>query len=528
MKSDDMPPIGRSAFGGKSDLPPKGRSPFHLTSRGQRKSDSLHRTVLMRYGCISFLIGVGCASTVLDASWIPRPSELFFLFLAISGFFLVIRARWAGFIAVAIFGFLWMDGYHELRKPIPPPAEPISVTGVVRFADPMFNKQRLVVELPSEHLGRTALAYVYIERYPLRKVGTRVAFTCLFEVPKPFDTFAFDIYAARNGIDYVCRYPYLKEVDFEQGIRSVLFTVKEWYSQHFSWAFHQPENGLAQAMVLARVGELSQTLRIEFSRAGIVHVISISGLHMALLTMLLELMLQAVGFGRTFRFGILAIFSFFYLVILGFPPPAVRSVIMVLLLLFARIVGRPSQGMHLLLMAATIMVMQNPYALGFDIGFQLSFAALGGIMATNEWWERVLRFMPERFAFRSVTAMTCSAQLFTWPLTAYYFGMFSLVAPVANIAVAALLGPVLVGALLIPFAMSVPFAAPFIVWPTFFMLKALIIVAHYASAVPFAVIPLPAYSLPFTIVSFSVVGILYRLFIRKEKMSLHNSPPSLL
>lgn len=478
--------------------------------------------MLIRYGCISFLIGVGVAS------YLVRSFALFSVFacaVALASciaFTVITRIRWGWCVVALLCGFSWMLWYDRAHSWPPAPLEKITIRGAIQFVEPLYNKQRIVVSAEEPRSVRDARLFVYTERYPLQQVGAHIQFDCILEKPVVFDAFAYDIYAARNSIAYVCRYPVVTQLPHAPGVTSWFFAFKEWYSQSFRISFHEPENGLAQAMVLARAGELSQTLRTEFSRAGIVHVISISGLHMALLTMLLELILQAVGFGRTTRFGMLAVFSFLYLMILGFPPPAVRSVFMVLLLLFARIVGRPSQGMHILLLVATLMVVQNPYLLGFDIGFQLSFAALGGIMATNDWWEKMLWFIPERFVFRSVTAMTCAAQLFTWPLSAYYFGMFSLVAPVANIAVAALLGPVLVGALLTPLALFVPFAAPFVVWPTFFMLKALIIAAHYASEVPFAVIPLPSYSFPFTIASFSVIGILYRLFIQKKRTSLKN------
>ncbi|MBI4091080.1 MAG: ComEC/Rec2 family competence protein [Candidatus Komeilibacteria bacterium] len=415
---------------------------------------------------------------------------------------------------------LW---YDRLSAWPPAPVEKITISGTVQFVEPLYNKQRIILRADEPRPVRNARLFIYTERYPLRPVGSLLQFECVLEKPVAFDAFAYDIYAARNSIAYVCRYPAVTQLPWKHGIRSYLFALKEWYSRSFRISFHEPENGLAQAMVLARAGELSQPLRTEFSRAGIVHVISISGLHMALLTMLLEVVLQAFGLGRRVRFSMLALFSFFYLMILGFPPPAVRSAIMVLLLLFARIIGRPSEGTHILLLVATLMVVQNPYLLGFDIGFQLSFAALAGIMLTNEWWERVLRFVPERFAFRSVTAMTCAAQLFTWPLSAYYFGMFSLVAPFANIAVAALLGPVLVGALVAPFALAVPFAAPFVVWPTFFMLRGLVVAAHYASRVPMAVLPLPSHSLSLTIVSYALMGIVYLHYARKRKIHIRSS-----
>jgi competence protein ComEC len=79
------------------------------------------------------------------------------------------------------------------------------------------------------------------------------------------------------------------------------------------------------------------------------------------------------------------------------------------------------------------MLAHNPLLLRLDVGFQLSFLALMGIIYLMPAFQSLLRKVPTIFQLRNVLAMTLSAQVFTLPILVYNFGHFSLVAPITNV-----------------------------------------------------------------------------------------------
>jgi competence protein ComEC len=79
------------------------------------------------------------------------------------------------------------------------------------------------------------------------------------------------------------------------------------------------------------------------------------------------------------------------------------------------------------------MLLFNPFLLKLDVGFQLSFLAMLGIIYLLPIFQRVLRNVPNVFQLREIISMTFSAQIFTLPILIFNFGYFSLVSPATNI-----------------------------------------------------------------------------------------------
>ncbi|MEK7584764.1 MAG: ComEC/Rec2 family competence protein, partial [Patescibacteria group bacterium] len=357
--------------------------------------------------------------------------------------------------------------------------------------------------------------FVYMRRYPRVYEGAQVAFSCRPATAEPFENFAFDKYAARRGIHFQCLYPYIEVVKPPSGFRAVLSRIKEFYSDQYTTLFHEPESTLAKAMMLARYQEMPQTLRTAYSRAGISHVISISGLHISIIALIFDTMLIAFGGSRRLRATFLSTGLTLYLIILGFPAPALRSVIMALLIVLSRIIGRPYHILHGLLLAATVMVLANPMVLMFDIGFQLSFLALAGIALTGEMLPHFLTLIPEAFELRSLVSMTLGAQLLTWPLIMYYFGIFSVVAPISNVLIVPLLAPVLVGGLVVPLLAPVPVLQLFGAWPFYFMLRGMTLIAQWSAALPWAAFDFDTFSVGHLALAYVLTGVFF-FWIRKR------------
>ena len=108
------------------------------------------------------------------------------------------------------------------------------------------------------------------------------------------------------------------------------------------------------------------------------------------------------------------------------------------LFIFAQYLGRLNASSRAIVFAAAAMLAVNPLLLRSDVGFQLSFLAMLGIIYLMPAFQNCLKKIPVK-GLRDILSMTLAAQVFTLPILIYNFGYISLVAPVTNILIVPLL-----------------------------------------------------------------------------------------
>lgn len=176
------------------------------------------------------------------------------------------------------------------------------------------------------------------------------------------------------------------------------------------------------------------------SEAGLSHLFAVSGLHCTFLVTLLGLLIRP---GRRRLFAACAIAAlFFYMLMAGLSPSIVRSCIMLSFVLTAPLVRRDSDGLTSLSAALLVILLCNPYAAA-SISLQLSFAATMGILLCGgRLYRFFMKLEVEQALLRrlwSFLAANVSASLgalvFTIPLTAWYFNIFTLLSPLSNLLV---------------------------------------------------------------------------------------------
>lgn len=178
---------------------------------------------------------------------------------------------------------------------------------------------------------------------------------------------------------------------------------------------------------------------VAVQEAGLAHIFAVSGLHCAFLVTLLSLLIPAGH--RRLLCGVTVPVLLFYMVMVGLSPSVVRSCIMQLFLLTAPLFRRGSDPLTSLAAALTVILLVNPFAAG-SISLQLSFAAtLGMVLLTG----RLYRFLAAVYGGKNRhirgavhfvaanVATTLSATVFTVPLTAYYFNILVLAAPLTGL-----------------------------------------------------------------------------------------------
>ena len=183
-----------------------------------------------------------------------------------------------------------------------------------------------------------------------------------------------------------------------------------------------------------------QTVR-DFAATGIVHILSVSGAHIALLAGAIFCLARRLSIPDVWSAGIAAAAMVGYGMISGFSAPVVRSVIMGLIAMAAIGLGLLASASRALLLATLGMLIYEPRNL-FDISFQLSVGCTAGLLYLQpqlaDWLKGVL---PDWMT--SGVAATLAAQLAVIPFLSWYFSMFPLISLVANLLVVPILEAVI-------------------------------------------------------------------------------------
>ena len=206
----------------------------------------------------------------------------------------------------------------------------------------------------------------------------------------------------------------------------------------------EPEATILLGEVAGIRGRLPPALDADLVDSGLVHVLAISGIKVAIVAGLLQLMTAAIA-GRRAALGAIAGIGL-YTVVGGASASALRSAFMGSLSLVARSLRRDSEVLRSLLLAAAVMLAWRP-SLVADLSFQYSFLGVLGIHLFAEAAARQLGRVPK--GIREAMAVTTAAQVATLPLTAHYFQVVPLLAPVANAIVLPTLPVSIAGGLLL-------------------------------------------------------------------------------
>lgn len=243
---------------------------------------------------------------------------------------------------------------------------------------------------------------------------------------------------------------------------------------------------LLRGMVLGGDRGLPEATVEDFRTAGLSHILAVSGQNILLIVLLVRAIAIGCGVGHRGRIALPVVAIVIYVPLCGAQPSVIRAGVMGLAALAAVAASRPASRLYALALAAIVMLVWNPRATA-DIGAQLSFAAVLGIMAFTGPLSGALtrRFPALPTWVAEALAATVGATLATAPLMAWHFERVSVVSLVANVLATPLIGVIVwLGSLA---AAIGQFSAPLggvLNAPNAFALGALIEVAKTSAAVP--------------------------------------------
>lgn len=272
------------------------------------------------------------------------------------------------------------------------------------------------------------------------KRGDRIVLSGSVQAPasaRNFGGFDFGNYLAQKGVHWALTVKGASGVQVNPPDGFSITRLLRWNDEirvqagrRLERLFPGGEAGYMKGLLIGIREDLDPERFRDFSRLGLTHILAISGLHVGVYLWALLALCRKLGLTRERAMGIGFWTTPLYVVFTGSSPSVIRSGITAMTGLFAARRGLLKDGLSLLGLALTGMLVWNP---GYvtDVGFQLSFLVTAGLLAGVPAIGRLLPIR-SRLLNGSIT-VALTAQLVSFPLSIYYFNQFSLLSLPANL-----------------------------------------------------------------------------------------------
>jgi competence protein ComEC len=263
------------------------------------------------------------------------------------------------------------------------------------------------------------------------EVGTIVDVSGDAEPPARGRDFDWPAYLRRKGIAYELKLDTLRATGKRRaGVLGALDSARRRGEVALDAGVSSRRAAIARGMVLGEDERIDKLERDDFRRAGLSHVLAVSGQNVMLLCLLALPLLAVMRAGPRMRVAVPLALIGAYVPLAGAGPSLQRAGVMGAAGLVAVGAGRVASRWYALELAAAVTLAINPRVAG-DAGWQLSFAAVAGILVLAPPLQRALAGVPRLLA--EGIAMTVAATVATAPLIAHDFGSVSLSGLVANV-----------------------------------------------------------------------------------------------
>ncbi len=339
-------------------------------------------------------------------------------------------------------------------------------------------------------------------------------------------------YLKKEGIYHLSYYPEIKKIGNEKNFfYERIYLLREKLQENLRKSVRAPEVFLLEAVVLGKRDSFSDNLNEMLSISGTRHITAISGMHIVIISSLLFFLLTFFLLSRKKAVILSLLFIGFFIIFVGAPVSAIRAGIMGGLLLLSYFFYRQVFSFNLIIFAATILLLFNPFLLHFDLGFQLSFLAVCGIFflylpikdflsgkggdnVKTEKRDGFRKFFHRHEKVTDILSITLSAQIFVFPLILYNFGHISLFSVFMNIIIVPLLPLILVLGFLTAISGLSIFAIP-----AYLVLRAFLFLIERASTLPFSAIYIEDVSVLFVFLIYLLI--FYLIFKKNRERPFH-------
>lgn len=249
------------------------------------------------------------------------------------------------------------------------------------------------------------------------------------------------------------------------GEESIFKRLNNALSEHFYKYLSDDTASMMSSLLLGNDHLLDDSIKRDFSRIGISHVLALSGMHITIITMILGLALKPFKIHIVLKNLILISFTFFFVALTGFSDSAMRAGIMVCIFYLISMIGYGADTITTLLLSVSIICFVSPYSI-FSVSLMLSFLAMLGCLVSFKFIRKIklrIRLKPLRSVVYTLTS-TIFVLGFTLPVTFSTFGTLPLLSPLANIIIAPAFNLLIYFSVVLLALLGIPYLGDALAW----------------------------------------------------------------
>lgn len=279
-----------------------------------------------------------------------------------------------------------------------------------------------------------------------------LTYSSIRSVSKPLNPHQFDYhdYLKKQGVYGQLRITENEFVPLQHPSKTIVGSTanfrKDLIEKLKKQRFGKEQFGVIQALLLGQRNDIAEETYSNYKNAGAVHILAVSGLHVGILLLLLQFLLQPLERlpkGKTIKLITIVVMLWSYAFVAGLSPSIVRAVTMFSFLAYALYLNRPTNTFNILALSMLFILLARPLFL-FQVGFQMSYAAVFSIVwlypKLQRFWFPKNRVLQKTWQLLSVSI---AAQLGVLPISLFYFHQFPALFFVSNLVVVPFLGIIL-------------------------------------------------------------------------------------
>ncbi|MBU1118998.1 ComEC family competence protein [Patescibacteria group bacterium] len=362
--------------------------------------------------------------------------------------------------------------------------------------------------------------------FPEYRYGDRVQVSGILKEGGIIEDFNYGDYLLKDNIIGAIYRAKVTKLSEEGGPLSSIYVIKGAFTRTINILLPEPEASFLAGLLIGERRSIPDEVLDAFNKTGTTHIIAISGYNITLISSIILSMLKGRVSRRMSTLIIIASLTVFVL-ITGASASVVRAAVMGSIVLISKMSGRLSDVKNVLALSAVLMLIQNPFVLTYDIGFQLSYVSTIGLVYFAKPCERLCFFVPKKGGLREALALTLASQIATLPIVILNFKRISLIAPLANLLIAPF----------IPLGMATGFFAVVIgflstdvgmvaSWVSYLILHTIVAIIMYLSKLSYIVIDIQKSHVPLSVMIWSLGLTLWfgikRLHYARAKISPKN------
>lgn len=327
--------------------------------------------------------------------------------------------------------------------------------------------------------------------------GDKVEVVGKLSLPKNFTgdngtEFDYISYLSKDKIHFIIYQPEITLLENGSTLTGKLFNIKNKLISNISRVVPEPNSSLLAGLLFGTKQSLGSDLLEKFKDVGLIHIVVLSGYNITIIATAVFSTTSYFG-KRNLGFFISTVFIILFGIMVGLGATVIRAIIMSMIAILARFLGRPQDALRALFIAGFAMLLWNPIILFNDPSFQLSFLATLGLILFTPFISgfisntKLNKLIPESFGLREIVSSTLAVQIFLLPILIKFSGQVSIISFLVNPAVL----PIVPVAMFLGFVTSIlGIVSDILAWPfgvlSFLVTEIIIKIVGYASLIPFA------------------------------------------